>query len=94
MAATFKIKSDVMDLPAITHLDKTARIQTVSPNLNEKFYGLLNAFYKETACPILLNTSFNVMGEPIVCTPNDAIKTFLASGIDVLVLNNFIVRKI
>ena len=94
MAATFKIKSDVMDLPAITHLDKTARIQTVSPNLNEKFYGLLNAFYKETACPILLNTSFNVMGEPIVCTPNDAIKTFIASGIDVLVLNHFIVRKI
>lgn len=93
MAATFKLKHDIVDLPAITHVNKTARIQTVSFGFNEKFYGLLSTFYKQTGCPVLLNTSFNVMGEPIVCTPADALKTFMNSGIDLLVINNFIVKK-
>lgn len=93
MAATFKLKHDIVDLPAITHVNKTARIQTVSFDFNEKFYGLLSTFYKQTGCPVLLNTSFNVMGEPIVCTPADALKTFMNSGIDLLVINNFIVKK-
>ncbi len=93
MAATFKLKPEIVDLPAITHVNRTARIQTVSFDLNEKFYGLLSTFYKQTGCPVLLNTSFNVMGEPIVCTPADALKTFMNSGIDLLVINNFIVKK-
>ena len=93
MAATFKLKPNNMNLPAVTHVDKTARIQTVSFDLNEKFYSLLCTFYKQTGCPVLLNTSFNVMGEPIVCTPMDALKTFMNSGIDLLVINNYIVRK-
>ena len=71
----------------------TSRIQTVSHEQNERFYQLLYAFNKKTGCPLLLNTSFNVMGEPIVCSPIDAINTFLGSGIDLLVMNNYLIRK-
>jgi len=93
MSTTFKLKRNQQEYPAITHVDNTSRIQTVSSVQNEKFYELLNAFYELTGCPLLLNTSFNVMGEPIVCSPSDAIRTFTESGIDILVINNFIIRK-
>lgn len=93
MSTTFKLKCNQQEYPAITHVDNTSRIQTVSSLQNEKFYELLNAFYELTGCPLLLNTSFNVMGEPIVCSPSDAIRTFTESGIDILVINNFIIRK-
>ena len=93
MSTTFKLKRNQQEYPAITHVDNTSRIQTVSSLQNEKFYELLNAFYELTGCPLLLNTSFNVMGEPIVCSPSDAIRTFTESGIDILVINNFIIRK-
>lgn len=93
MSTTFKLKRNQQEYPAITHVDNTSRIQTVSSVQNEKFYELLYAFYELTGCPLLLNTSFNVMGEPIVCSPSDAIRTFTESGIDILVINNFIIRK-
>lgn len=93
MSTTFKLKRNQQEYPAITHVDNTSRIQTVSSLQNEKFFELLNAFYELTGCPLLLNTSFNVMGEPIVCSPSDAIRTFTESGIDILVINNFIIRK-
>ena len=80
-------------LPAITHADYSARIQTVSGQSNEKFWNLLDAFYQLTGCPVLINTSFNVRGEPIVCTPGDAISCFMGSGMDVLVIGDFILIK-
>ncbi len=93
MSTTFNLVEGVSGYPAITHVDKTARIQTVSPQDNAQFYELLDAFYALTGSPLLLNTSFNVMGEPIVCSPQDAVNTFRNSGIDILVMNNHIVRK-
>ena len=93
MSTTFKLKHKQTEFPAITHVDNTSRIQTVSSSQNGRFYKLLNAFYELTGCPLVLNTSFNVMGEPIVCSPSDAIRTFNESGIDILVMNNFIIRK-
>ncbi len=80
-------------LPAITHEDGTARLQTVTKDENILFYNLLKSFGKKNGIPILLNTSFNIAGEPVVCSPIDAIKCFLDTGIDILVLGNFIVRK-
>ncbi len=80
-------------LPSITHVDYSARIQTVSEKSNEKLYHLLQAFKKQTGFGVLVNTSFNVKDEPIVCSPDDAIRCFLSTEIDVLVLNNFLVWK-
>lgn len=82
-----------LDLPAITHVDGSARPQTVDPALQPRFAGLLEAFEKQTGCPMLLNTSFNVAGEPIVCSPVDALTCFVRSGLDVLVLEDFVVQR-
>jgi hypothetical protein len=79
-------------VPGITHADNTARIQTVNKQFNEKFYNLINEFYKITGIPMLLNTSFNCQ-EPIVETPEDAIKTFNRTALDILVINNYKVKK-
>ena len=80
-------------VPAVTHLDYTARLQTVDKAQHPDFYQLINAFYQLTGCPMVINTSFNRMDEPIVCTPNDAVLCFLNTGIDVLVMENYLVRK-
>ena len=80
-------------LPAVTHLDKTARIQTINVKENYLYHGLLDEFRKLTGCPVLINTSFNVRGEPIVCTPEDAFNTFIKTDIDYLVFGNFILDK-
>ena len=80
-------------LPAITHVDGTARVQTVTSETNPRFYGVLKAFEAEAGLPILLNTSFNVKGQPIVCTPTEAIDTFLAAQLDALVLGDFMVTR-
>ena len=80
-------------VPAITHVDYSARIQTVNAANNGKFYQLLKAFHQLTGCPTIINTSFNRMDEPIVCTPEDAISCFLNSGIDILAIENFVVEK-
>ena len=81
------------DLPAITHIDYSARVQTVSKDVNGRYYELLRAFERHTGCGVLVNTSFNVRGEPIVCTPEDAYRCFMRTHIDVLVLGPFILEK-
>ena len=81
------------DLPATTHLDKSARVQTVTEQSNQRFYSLLNAFYTKTKCPTLINTSFNVRGEPPVLSPKDAYRCFMSCHLDVLVIGDFILLK-
>jgi carbamoyltransferase len=80
-------------VPAITHVDYSARVQTVDRERNPKFYRLMDTFRRRTGCPVLVNTSFNVRGEPIVCTPEDAYRCFVATEMDALVLENFIVLR-
>ena len=80
-------------VPAITHVDYSARIQTVHLETNPKYYKLIKKFKKLSDCPILINTSFNVRGEPIVCTPKDAFKCFMGTDLDVLVIENYILYK-
>jgi carbamoyltransferase len=80
-------------LPAITHVDYSARVQTVDAKRNSSLYQLLTSFYEITGCPVLINTSFNVRGEPIVCTPDDALRCFVNTGIDVLAIGKFLVLK-
>lgn len=86
-----KLKHPVSVVPAITHIDYSARLQTVAPDQHPQFYQLIEVFYQLTGCPMLVNTSFNVMDEPIVCSPEDALHCFQRSGLDVLVLENCIV---
>ncbi len=80
-------------LPAITHVDGTARVQTVTPTSNDRFYRLISAFERRTGVPVLLNTSFNVRGEPIVCTPDDAWRCYAGTELDHLVLGNYVLSK-
>ena len=80
-------------IPSVTHVDNTARVQTVNKKINSKFYNLINDFYKITKVPLLVNTSFNLNGEPIVCNPNDAIRTFYSCGLDILIIGNYVVEK-
>ena len=81
------------NIPAVTHVDYSARIQTVDEKSNKKFYNLLKKFNEKTDCPILINTSFNVRGEPIVNTPEDAFKCFMGTNLDLLVIENFVLFK-
>jgi carbamoyltransferase len=81
------------DIPAVTHIDYSARVQTVTRETNPAYYDLIRAFETETGCAVLVNTSFNVRGEPIVCSPADAYQCFMRTGIDYLVLNNFLLDK-
>jgi carbamoyltransferase len=81
------------EIPAVTHVDHSARIQTVHADTNKRFHDLLTAFKAETGCPVLVNTSFNVRGEPIVCTPEDAFRCFMGSDIEVLVAGNCYLKK-
>jgi carbamoyltransferase len=80
-------------VPAITHVDYSARIQTVRREINGLYYDIIRAFYARTGCPVMVNTSFNVRGEPIVCTPEDAVRCFRRTEMDVLVLENFILER-
>lgn len=81
------------ELPAITHVDFSARLHTVTDGTNPRFAGILRAFEARTGCPVLINTSFNVRSEPIVCTPEDAYRCFMRTGMDTLVLGPLILRK-
>lgn len=92
MLETCQVKSPIK-LPAITHVDGSARVQTVDGDTNPRFARLLRAFERLTGCPILLNTSFNLNYEPIVCTPVDALICFIRSGLDVLVLEDFVIDR-
>jgi carbamoyltransferase len=80
-------------IPAVTHVDFSARLQTVDSERNPRFYRLLKAFHELTDCPVLINTSFNVRGEPIVCTPEDAYRCFLNTQMDALVLEDCLLYK-
>ena len=80
-------------IPSVTHVDNSARVQTVSKKYNPNFYELINEFHKLTRIPILINTSFNIRGEPIVCSPEDAFRCFMGTDLDILVLENFILEK-
>ena len=81
------------NIPAITHVDYTSRIQTVQKDTNPKYYKLLKAFYDKTGCPVLVNTSFNVRGEPIVNSPLDAFNCFMGTELDRLIIGNCYLNK-
>ena len=81
------------DIPAVTHVDYSARIQTVSAKTNPKYHKLIKLFYEKTGCPVLANTSFNIRGEPIVCSPQDAFRCFMGTDLDILVIDNFFLKK-
>ena len=88
-----KLKTNRSHIPAVTHVDNSARVQTISKERNGFVYDLLKSFEKETGCPILINTSFNIRGEPIVCNPLDALKCFMNTNMDILVLENYLLIK-
>ena len=88
-----KLYTKRSDVQSITHLDFSARIQTVHKETNPKYWTLINTFKEKTGCGLVVNTSFNVRGEPIVCTPDDAYKCFMRTEMDYLVVNNFILKK-
>jgi carbamoyltransferase len=87
------LKVPKSDIPAATHVDYSARIQTVHEETNPRYYKLLKAFEAKTGCGLLVNTSFNVRSEPIVCTPEDAYRCFMRTAIDILVLENCLLYK-
>ncbi len=81
------------DVPAITHVDYSARLQTVDAQRHGRYHRLLRSFEKKTGCPVIINTSFNIRGEPIVCSPQEAYRCFLATNMDVLVLERAVLLK-
>jgi carbamoyltransferase len=88
-----KLKELRSVVPAITHVDYSARVQTVDPERHPRFHRILKKFEETTGCPVVINTSFNVRGEPIICTPRDAVRCFMATHIDALVIGRFLLRK-
>jgi carbamoyltransferase len=88
-----KLNFQKSDIPAVTHVDHSARVQTVSIQTNERLYFLLKKFKEQTGCSLLVNTSFNVRGEPMVCSPEDAYKCFMNTEMDYLVIENYIFDK-
>jgi len=88
-----KLKVKRSEIPAITHVDFSARVQTVDPDRNGRYHKLIKNFEDKTGCPVVINTSFNVRGEPIVCTPEHAYRCFMATNMDVLVIENFVLLK-
>ena len=88
-----KLKQIRSEVPAITHVDNSARVQTIDPERHARFYGIVQKFKEKTGCPVVINTSFNVRGEPIVNTPEDAYRCFMATHMDALVVERFVLRK-
>ena len=88
-----KLSVQRSSVPAITHVDYSARIQTVHADTNPKYHALISKFNEKTDCPMLVNTSFNVRGEPIVCTPEDAFRCFMGTDLDVLAVGNYLLHK-
>ncbi|MBU1130023.1 hypothetical protein KKE45_01735, partial [Patescibacteria group bacterium] len=94
MLMVYPVKEEVKKkIPAIVHVNGTGRLQTIKKESNLLYYSLVKSYYKKTGIPVLLNTSFNIRGEPIVCTPQDAVKCFLSTDIDYLVIGNYLVKK-
>src|SRR5207249_2257531 len=88
-----KLKVLRSEIPAVTHVDYSARVQTVHRETNPRYHALISAFKARTGCPVLVNTSFNVRSEPIVCTPEDAFRCFMGTGIEVLAVENCLLLK-
>ena len=88
-----KLKQLRSVIPAVTHVDNSARLQTVDGEHNPRLAAMMESFHKRTGSPVLINTSFNVRGEPIVCTPEDALRCFRGTDMDVLVLENFVICR-
>jgi len=94
MTLTFDVLPDKRDeIAGVVHVDNTARVQTVSREDHPLYYDLIDQFYRLTGVPMVLNTSFNLAGEPIVCSPHDALRTFFTSGIDALIMGRYVVAK-
>ncbi|MCU0780405.1 MAG: hypothetical protein MUF04_04800, partial [Akkermansiaceae bacterium] len=93
MAIRERINQARSDIPAISHVDYSARVQTVNRETNPRYYDLIKAFEAKTGCGVIINTSFNVRGEPIVCTPEDAYRCFMRTEMDYLVLGSFLLSK-
>jgi carbamoyltransferase len=81
------------DIPAVTHIDYSARVQTVHESTSPRYHGLISAFKQKTGCPVIINTSFNVRGEPIVHTPEDAFRCFMGTEVELLAVGNCLLRK-
>jgi carbamoyltransferase len=88
-----KLKAVRSKIPAVTHVDYSARIQTIARQDHPRFYDVVNAFYKKTGCPVIINTSFNVRGEPIVCSPEHAFTCFMRTDMDYLIMGNYLLDK-
>jgi carbamoyltransferase len=88
-----RVRIDRSELPAITHVDYSARVQSISEEKNGRYYRLVKKFYDRNQSPVVVNTSFNIRGEPIVCTPEDAYRCFVSTDMNVLVLENFVLFK-
>jgi carbamoyltransferase len=88
-----KLKIPRSDIPAVTHVDYSARVQTVHASTNPRYHALISRFNELTGCPVVVNTSFNVRGEPIVCTPEDAFRCFMGTEIELLAVGNCLMRK-
>jgi carbamoyltransferase len=88
-----KLNIKSSEIPAVTHVDYSARIQTVHQETNPRYHKLIKKFKEITGCPILVNTSFNIRGEPIVCSVNDAFKCLMGTNLDILVVEDFILYK-
>ena len=88
-----KLKVPRSEIPAVTHVDYSARIQTVHRETNPRYYALLARFKERAGCPVIVNTSFNVRGEPIACTPEDAFRCFMGTEIEALAIGNCFLRK-
>jgi carbamoyltransferase len=94
MLFVFDVPPEKADrIPAVRHVDGTARIQTINRQQNARYYDLLAAFHRKTGVPVLVNTSFNTRGEPIVCTPRDAVECFWTSPLDALVIGSYLLEK-
>ncbi len=87
------VREDKREIPAVTHVDGSARLQTISRAQHALYYDLLHEFERQTGCPVIINTSFNQRGEPIVCSPADALGCFLRTGMDVLAMGSYILHK-
>jgi carbamoyltransferase len=94
MITSFDVKSEKRDeIPAVTHVDGTTRPQIVRESVNPRYWALIDAFADRTGTPVVLNTSYNLSGDPIVTTPKDAIQTFYSSGLDALVIDDYVITK-
>jgi carbamoyltransferase len=93
VAGLDKLKDIRSVVPAITHVDYSARVQTVDAERHGRFYRIIKRFHEKTGCPVIINTSFNVRSEPIVCSPEDAYRCFMATNMDALVIDDFLMLK-